>query len=308
MKMFEKGVNGIMVNLDKVTDIYTHGGVFHTDDVMSTVLLKELRPDVKLHRIFEVPDEARSSSALVYDIGEGEFDHHQENVELDREGNKYSAFGLLWREFGRELLFKRGFKRVEEANDYFIANYANKIDFGDNNGYFKLPHFRENEILTRFRLKWFEGQGNEKWDEAFNKALVQAKIFFDLWIRDTYNATDMRYEEDKMWTEAAEKMDDGVVVLERPIDWRAANLRNTYQNAKIVVMPDSRGGYSVLPVNVTLTKIKESPYLCFVHPSGHMGVAETKDEAIRAAKEIAQEDLAFTTLSFIRPYVKCRYI
>lgn len=296
-----------MVDLDKVTDIYTHGGVFHTDDVMSTVLLKELKSDAKVHRVFEVPGNARRSTALVYDIGEGEFDHHQENVELDSDGNKYSAFGLLWREFGRKILIKRGFKHIEDANDYFIEHFANKIDFGDNNGYVKLPRFPENEILTRFRLKWFEGQSNEKWDEAFNNALIQAKIFFDLWIKDTYNATDMRYEEDKMWAEAAKKIDDGVVVLDKPIDWRAANVRNPYPNAKIVVMPDSRGGFSVLPVNVTLTKIKENPYLSFAHPSGHMGVAGTKEDAIRAAKEIVQEDLVFTPLSFIKPFLKCRY-
>ena len=60
-----------MVDLDKVTDIYTHGGVFHTDDVMSTVLLKELKSDAKVHRVFEVPGNARRSTALVYDIGEG---------------------------------------------------------------------------------------------------------------------------------------------------------------------------------------------------------------------------------------------
>ena len=297
-----------MISLDKVTDIYTHGGMFHTDDVMSTVLLKELKPNVKVHRVFEVPGKARCSNALVYDIGEGEFDHHQKDVELDSAGNKYSAFGLLWREFGRQILFKRGFKHVEEANEYFVENFANKIDFGDNNGYIKVPRFPENEILTRFRLKWFEGQGNEKWDEAFNNALIQAKIFFDLWIKDTYNATDMRYEEDRIWVKAAEKMDDGVVVLDKPIDWRAANDRNLYPNAKIVVMPDSRGGYAILPVNVMLTKIKESPYLGFVHPSGHMGVAENEEKAVRAAKEITQEDLAVTSIAFIKPYLKCRYI
>ena len=34
--------------------------------------------------------------ALIYDIGRGKYDHHQEDAELRENGIKYSSFGLLY--------------------------------------------------------------------------------------------------------------------------------------------------------------------------------------------------------------------
>ena len=54
---------------------FTHAGKFHADDVFATALLQILRPDIKVSRGFVVPDDF---DGIVYDIGDGMFDHHRE--------------------------------------------------------------------------------------------------------------------------------------------------------------------------------------------------------------------------------------
>ena len=72
---------------------FTHAGKFHADDVFATALLQILRPDIKITRGFTVPDDF---DGIVYDIGFGMFDHHQEPREYRANGVPYAAFGLLW--------------------------------------------------------------------------------------------------------------------------------------------------------------------------------------------------------------------
>ena len=71
---------------------FTHAGKFHADDVFATALLQIIRPDIRIARGFVVPDDF---DGIVYDIGFGMFDHHQEPREYRANGIPYAAFGLL---------------------------------------------------------------------------------------------------------------------------------------------------------------------------------------------------------------------
>ncbi len=79
---------------------FTHAGKFHADDVFATALLQIIRPDIRITRGFVVPDDF---DGIVYDIGFGMFDHHQEPREYRANGIPYAAFGLLWRVLGPAL-------------------------------------------------------------------------------------------------------------------------------------------------------------------------------------------------------------
>jgi len=79
----------------------THGGRFHADDVFSAALLTYLNPDIVIERGTVVPDDY---SGIVFDIGLGEYDHHQKDRKTRENGVPYAAFGLLWKEFGSEIL------------------------------------------------------------------------------------------------------------------------------------------------------------------------------------------------------------
>ena len=90
---------------------FTHAGKFHADDVFATALLQILRPDIKITRGFTVPDDF---DGIVYDIGFGMFDHHQEPREYRANGVPYAAFGLLWRVLGPGLVGERQARLIDE--------------------------------------------------------------------------------------------------------------------------------------------------------------------------------------------------
>ena len=86
--------------------IITHNEDFHTDDVFATALLFALYPDAEVVRSRDPA--VIDSGDIVYDVGrvfdpaKKRFDHHQLQAGLRDNGVKYSAFGLLWREYGLE--------------------------------------------------------------------------------------------------------------------------------------------------------------------------------------------------------------
>ena len=80
----------------------THSGKFHADEVMATVILEKIMP-VNLLRITKVPETI--SNIIVFDVGGGKFDHHQENKNGEREnGIPYASAGLIWKEFGLKII------------------------------------------------------------------------------------------------------------------------------------------------------------------------------------------------------------
>ena len=146
-----------MKDLFKVKRIITHAGRFHTDDVMSTVFLLTMKPDLEVIRIDEYEADDFDEEELAFDIGGGMFDHHEEEREINDYGDPFSAFGKLWREYGKVFLENYGFTNVDEAFSRFNNYYVSKIDLGDNNGYINVkPRFFENELITRFNPTWYE--------------------------------------------------------------------------------------------------------------------------------------------------------
>ena len=103
---------------------FTHAGKFHADDVFATALLQILRPDIKITRGFVVPD---GFDGIVYDVGYGMFDHHQEPREYRANGVPYAAFGLLWRVVGAQLVGEHQARLMDE-------NFIQPLDLNDNTG------------------------------------------------------------------------------------------------------------------------------------------------------------------------------
>ena len=88
---------------------FTHGGVFHADDVFATALLLYIKPDLEICRGYQVPEDF---DGLVYDIGFGKYDHHQENRRVRKNGVPYAAFGLLWKNSALRSWEKRKHKNL----------------------------------------------------------------------------------------------------------------------------------------------------------------------------------------------------
>ena len=120
-----------MINAQEIatTNAITHSGIFHADEVMGTVLLSKILPEVKVCRTFKVPEDV-AEDVIVYDIGGGIYDHHQRGFNEAREnGIKFSSFGLLWRKFGMQLLSNN--ENAELVFEIFDKSFVTGIDAVD---------------------------------------------------------------------------------------------------------------------------------------------------------------------------------
>ena len=276
-------------NIEKIQDGYTHDGCFHADDVIATALLLSLNPKIKIHRVSTVKKSVkRRKKNIVYDIGFGQYDHHQENRRINDYGYPYSAFGLLWEDYGRDLLVKKGFKKVDEAFYKFRESIVSKVDQGDNCGYNDVMGFTENYKIKQFNASWYELKPRRKNQEKqFEKAVSYATLLFENWLRRLYEQIEMPQKEREIFEKAIEKSEGGVAILKENIPWREF-VKNDKKGLKIVINKNLRGGYNVLSVDSEALKIKPNKYLSFVHPSNFMGVAKTRKKAIKAARVILQ--------------------
>ena len=198
----------------------THGGKFHADDVFSAALLRLLRPDIRIHRGFQVPE---AFEGLVFDIGLGPFDHHQQDAPVRENGVPYAAFGLLWREFGARLL------PAEEAAR-FDASFIQPLDEDDNTGCGNTLA----GVIGAFNPTWDSPAAP---DDCFEEAERVARLLLQKKLESIRGIGRAR----ALVEEALTHMEDGVVILPRFAPWKSVLIPSP---ARFVVYPSQRGGYS----------------------------------------------------------------
>ena len=215
---------------------FTHAGKFHADDVFATALLQILRPDIKITRGFTVPDDF---DGIVYDIGFGMFDHHQEPREYRANGVPYAAFGLLWRVLGPGLVGERQARLIDE-------NFIQPLDLNDNTG-------EQNSLCDAigfFNPVW---DSKEDQDACFFQAVAVAKQILEHQI-DAANAVNRA---DEKVQQAYRNSRDGIVVLPYYLPWKNGLYKT---DALFVVYPSQRGGWSAQCVTDHKTKRSKLPF------------------------------------------------
>ena len=263
-------------------DFICHNGRFHADDVFSTVLLGKLfGPSVFLSRVSSVPQEIRSN-AIVYDIGGGEFDHHQpEGNGIRSNGIPYASFGLLWRRFGEEFCMKYHFDPA-----YFIPEFDKFVEGIDayDNGWFhsKTPIQNVSNCIAMFNNTW-ENSSSSDSNAAFARAVDFAEIIFD----NTTSAIASRFQAISELTKALKKADSDTLFLSRYLPYSACPEINGRIN--FIVYPSDRGGYNLQIINrkysfrsdilgLSGDKLREKTNIqtaTFVHNSGRLGGSES---------------------------------
>lgn len=256
-----------------ISEAYTHGGIFHADDVFSTALLELMNPDIEIVRTFSVPEDAE----LAFDIGGGLYDHHQEGSDIRENGVPYAAFGLLWRDLGAEFLGS------EEEAGLFDQNFVQSIDLTDNTGE---PNTLSSAIGS-FNPTWDSdpGQADERFREAVEFA-VQILVNYKSRVKGKLKAR-------SIVEGALESSKNGIVVLPRFAPWQDVLIPS--KEAKFVVYPSQRGGYNlqVVPVDFGTQDAKiplpedwlqTSPKGCtFVHKGLFIAAFKTELDAKNAA-------------------------
>lgn len=99
------------LNASENCRIYTHGGIFHGDDVAACAAVRLLYPGIPVTRVFSLPEYIREGDLIldlggIYDPAAGRFDHHMvEGHPPPRpNGCPRASFGALWAsELGRDI-------------------------------------------------------------------------------------------------------------------------------------------------------------------------------------------------------------
>ena len=233
-----KKINFATVNIataDQATHI-THGGVFHGDEVMATAILSAIEP-INLSRTFRVPEDTK---AFVYDIGGGEYDHHQRGGNGTREnGVPYSSAGLIWRDFGHKLV------SCDQAWTFVDQELIQGIDAVDNGvlpsvDYPTKPASISN-LISRFNPDW---DSEVKPDNAFLEAVNFAQGVLARAIASAESKACAKALVD----EAVKASDGRIIVLPQFAPWQEYVLTSEDPKAAealYVVFPSNRGGYNV---------------------------------------------------------------
>lgn len=219
----------------KNSSAFTHSGKFHADDVFSAALLLYLNPEITITRGNQVPE---NYEGLVFDIGRGQYDHHQKDSRIRDNGVPYAAFGLLWEKLGPEIL-------GEELALKFDESFVQPLDINDNTG-------EKNELATligNFNPGWDSKSSN---DEAFFQAVsVAGMILENKFERYLGNErADRRVEE--VLTEHAASLASGDTPAENTNililpEFIPCQKRLSETNIAFVIFPSNRGGYCIQP-------------------------------------------------------------
>lgn len=287
----------------KQATVVTHGGVFHADEVLATVILSKVLEDITVLRTFKVP-EGLSDDVIVYDIGFGRFDHHQKGGNGAREnGVPYASVGLIWKEYGHQIVENTA--NPELVWELIDRDLIQGVDATDNGAMPKpeseLSNMSFSNIISGFNPTW---DSNEDSDEAFIKAVEFAETVFENTLK---NAT-AKAKAQKIVEEAIEKSQEHIMVLEQFVPWQEFVFSS--ENAKasevqFVVFPSNRGGYNWQCVpdmlggfgqrktvpsewrglsGENLQKVTGVPTAIFCHAAGFLGSAETFEDAYALAK------------------------
>lgn len=285
--------NYVTNNHGEVVKLVTHKGRFHADDIMATAILRlffeKANVTVETIRTFTPEEDGYTdytANCIVYDIGGGQYDHHQtENNEhtfrfdkvYDENGEhtvvrKYSSVGLIWNEIGEVWLGKKYAKKVYDQ----VLKYIDDTD----NGFGFNPLSSLIGCMNTYNVNASEATQ----DIRFEMAVVTAQRLISSMIKQfEYMLTC----ESKLY--ALAKKGEACLVSDEYIPG-ADDICREY-GIPFYVYPNQRGGYCFKTINkcesdntVHLCDIPEEVKnwngVTFLHHSRFLGSAVTKERAI----------------------------
>ena len=267
-----------MKEIKNIKAAYTHAGVFHADDVFATAFLQMINPDIEINRTNN-PPECDTEELLVFDIGGGRYDHHEEpeRKELRDDGTPYAAFGKLWRDFSSYLV-------DQEVADRIDRDFIKPLDITDNTGE---PN-QLSSVIDAMNPTWAEEMSLQG---AFDAAVSLARTIFERIINQK------RSEERAREIVLSSEKTDGVLILEKFVPWKET-IVTEMPDISFVLYPSLRGGYNLqgIPVSMDsrqnrvafpeewLGKTNEKLGITFCHPGNFLLATETLSQAIEVAR------------------------
>lgn len=124
----------------QITQLITHSGGFHADELLSSAVLTRLFPDAQVLRSRDRAVITPAPEKIIYDVGGAFdaqaqiFDHHQRPGPLRANGQPFSSFGLIWAAYGRAYLADMNVpgQDIEDIHAAFDRKFVLPIDLHDN--------------------------------------------------------------------------------------------------------------------------------------------------------------------------------
>jgi uncharacterized UPF0160 family protein len=147
---------------------------------MATAILKEVfEVEIIRTRDAKILDKLH----IVYDVGGGKFDHHGTEKVFREDGIPYAASGLIWSEFGRQVIKSKDSslkeEEVESVFQYIDRILIEGIDALDNGVWIdttEIPLMNISSIISGFNPNW---KSDKDENEAFNEAVKIASSVLD---------------------------------------------------------------------------------------------------------------------------------
>ena len=236
----------------KITDAkyVTHNGTMHADEVFATAFLDLYKKDIEVIRVSTVEKDKLQPDAIVYDIGRGKFDHHGQEVETRENGIKYSSFGLLFREFGRDFLKKRNIEEIEEAFTMIEKELIEGIDAIDNGMFPEITSIYKVKTISDV-IKLFNPSygSNQTESEQFIKAVELAKSILEELISNVSG----KLKAKKIILDKIKNETKDYLELEEFLPYEETILKEEAGNHLLFVMyPSNRGGYGIKTIKKSL--------------------------------------------------------
>lgn len=229
----------------------THGGVFHADDVLATAILELALGNVAVCRVMEVPANV-APGVIVYDIGGGEFDHHQRGGNGVREnGVPYASAGLVWRAFGMRILGES--HAGKKVWNFVDRDLVQGVDAADNG--FDTALSNPVRQLTFSHMVSLLNPVGDSDPACFDEAFVCAVDFALGVLKRIINEAEYKLKTSASVERAIECSRDHIMILQRFVPWKDALLASSNPMADeifFVVYPSQRYGYNWQCVPKTL--------------------------------------------------------
>lgn len=160
------------LKIENLKTIVTHDGVFHADEVFATALIKLIAKSNNENKIEVIrtrnpkilQEHLGLPTSIVIDVGNSEFDHHQElkyNL-INGEEVPMSSFGLVHKKFLELNLI---------SFDKDLQNLVVEVDKADNG----IAPSTVSTLIRTFTPNWND-TSDTAMDDAFKKAVKFAKV------------------------------------------------------------------------------------------------------------------------------------
>ena len=241
-----------IVHKKEEANCITHNGTMHADEIFATAFLDLYLKDLKVFRTSKIDPSTVKQDTFIYDIGLGEYDHHQIDALKRENGIVYSSFGLLWKKFGISFLEKIKVPFPEEVFLGIDKDLVEEIDAEDN-GFFPTieASYRVKTLNGLFKIFNPSYQSNQTEDSQFILAVSVAKTILEQEI--TY--IQGKVLANKKINELIENTSVGTkyLVLEEYLPYEDILLSNSKCDSILfVAYPSNRGGYAIKTVPISM--------------------------------------------------------